>query len=215
MLVVTSPLPTTTPLRRQGAERGSVSVGVVRSARTRRPDLTATLPGAELVRWYWLKSELISFARVLGVATSGSKEELTTRIAAVLDGDTPPTGKRVAVAADSQLGGDLSDSTVIPPGQRSSQQLRAWFLGRVGPAFRFDRHMREFIKSADGTTTLGDAVEHWKVMRSRRATAIDPQFEFNRFTRTWHAANPSRTHAELLEDWRRYRSLPIDKRDRA
>jgi len=44
---------------------------------------------------------------------------------------------------------------------------------------------------------------------------IDPQFEFNRFTRAWHATNPSGTHAELLADWKLYRSLPLDARDRA
>jgi SAP domain-containing new25/Domain of unknown function (DUF6434) len=187
----------------------------VTSARKSRPELTVTLTGAELLRWYWLKSELISFARVLDVATSGSKEELTTRVAAVLDGHAPPSRKRDPGGAAGQLVGDLSASTIIPPGQRSSQELRGWFRDHVGPSFRFDRHMREFIKSADGTTTLSDAVKHWNLTRSGPAIEIDPQFEFNRFTRAWHAANPSGNRAELLEDWKHYRSLPIDERDRA
>ena len=33
----------------------------------RRPDLAIRLTGAELARWYWLKSELIGLARMLGV----------------------------------------------------------------------------------------------------------------------------------------------------
>ncbi len=66
-------------------------------ARAQRPDLVPTLTGAELLRWYWLKSELISLARRLEVASSGSKEELTTRLAAVLDGQPPPPSSRAAV----------------------------------------------------------------------------------------------------------------------
>jgi len=187
----------------------------VRNEQTQRPDLAPTLTGAEFLRWYWLKSELSSLARLLDVATSGSKEELTTRLAAVLDGHAPPPGRRSADALRGQLYGDLSASTVIPPGQRSSQELRSWFRAHVGPSFHFDRPLRDFIQSADGTTTLGDAVKHWESTRNEPVTVIDPQFEFNRFTRAWHATNPSGTRAELLADWKLYRSLPLDERDRA
>jgi hypothetical protein len=75
--------------------------------------------------------------------------------------------------------------------------------------------MRDFIQSADGTATLGDAVTHWTSTRNGPATDIDPQFELNRFTRAWHAKNPSGTRGELLADWKYYRSLPLDERGRA
>lgn len=185
------------------------------AADNQRPDLSPTMTGAELLRWYWLKSELISLARMLGLASTGSKEELTTRLAAVLDGHPPPRRQRAFHASDDQLVGNLSASTVIPPGQRSSQRLRAWFQRQVGPSFRFDRHMRDFVRAADGSTTLGDALNHWKSTRNQPATEIDAQFEFNRFTRAWHETNPSGTRAELLADWRHHRSLPLDVRDRA
>lgn len=184
-------------------------------ARVQRPDLAPTLTGAELMRWYWLKSELISLAHLLDVATGGSKEELTTRLAAVLDGHVPPRSSRAAAASGIQLAGDLSASTVIPPGQRSSQELRGWFRAHVGPSFRFDRHMREFIRFADGTTTLGDAVKHWEATRNESVSVIDRQFEFNRFTRAWYETNPSGTRAQLSAEWKHYRSLPLDARGRA
>jgi hypothetical protein len=100
-------------------------------AREQRPDLVPTLTGAELVRWYWLKSELIGLARVLEVSGSGSKEELTARLAAVLDGYPPPPRSSPAVQLGDQLSGDLSAATLIPPGQRSSQELRAWFRAHM------------------------------------------------------------------------------------
>ena len=68
-----------------------------------------------------------------------------------------------------QLGGDLTESTVIPPGQRCSQVLRAWFVDQVGQQFHFDAAMREFIGSADGTTTLGDALSALAGHPERRA----------------------------------------------
>ena len=175
------------------------------------------LTGGEFARWYWLKSELIAFARTLGVASGGSKDELTARLAAVLDGHPPPARRgRPTAKPGQQLCGDLSPDTIIPPGQRSSQELRAWFLSQVGPSFRFDRRMREFVNAADGTTTLGDAVHHWKTFtRNDAVTDIDPQFELNRFTRAWHASHPTGTRVEFLADWKRYRSLPIDERGRA
>ena len=182
----------------------------------RRPDLAIRLTGAELARWYWLKSELIGLARMLGVVSSGSKEELTARLTAVLDGHPPPVrSSRATAGPGRQLCGDLSADTVIPAGQRSSQQLRAWFLTNVGPSFRFDRRMRKFINAADGTTTLGDAARHWTSTRNETDADIDPQFELNRFTRAWHASHPTGTRVEFLADWKRYRSLPIDERGRA
>lgn len=206
----------TTQLCHRSFGRVSAYACSVSEVNAQRPDLTTGLTGAELVRWYWLKSELVGFARLLGVAGSGSKDELTARLTAALDGNPPPPGsRRSRTQRGHQLRGDLCADTLIPRGQRSSQELRAWFLTHVGPSFRFDRRMREFIDAADGTTTLGDAVRHWMSTRNEPLTRIDPQFELNRFTRAWYASNPSGTSAELLAAWKNYRSLPIDERGRA
>ncbi|WP_217629191.1 DUF6434 domain-containing protein [Sanguibacter gelidistatuariae] len=113
-----------------------------------------------------------------------------------------------------QLTGLLSEHTVIPPGQRSSQVLRAWFSDRLGPTFHFDSHMRDFIAAADGSTTLADALDLWRSTRDAAPKDIDPQFELNRFTRDWHSKNPGGTRADMLTAWTRHRSLPTDRRDR-
>ncbi len=180
-----------------------------------RPALSAALSAAEFTRWYWRKDELVGFARALGIGTGGGKELLTQRIAATLDGRefTEPVSPRRA--SGRQLGGDLTVDTVIPPGQRCSQVLRAWFVEQGGPQFHFDAAMREFIGSADGTTTLGDALDHWRATRDGGSQEIDAQFEYNRFTRDWHRTNPTGSREDLLADWHRYRSLPIDERGRA
>jgi len=148
--------------------------------RSARPGLTPGLTGAEFLRWYWVKDELVGFARDLGVRATGSKDVLTRRIAAALDGvafEEPPS-RRVSGA---QLAGELRASTVIPPGQRCSQRLRAWFEAHLGTGFSFDAPMRAFLAEADGVRTLGDALAHYRATRGERA-GIGSQFEFNRFT---------------------------------
>ncbi len=178
-----------------------------------RPALSASLTGAELTRWYWLRAELAGLARELGTSATGSKDELTARLVAVLDGVRPsPPSKRAAPAPP--LAEPLSGATLIPAGQRCTEQLRGWMIEQVGPGFRFDGAMRDFVASGAGRT-LADAVEHWHATRGRRTDEIASQFELNRFTRQWHEDHPGGTRDELLTDWRTYRSLPSDARRRA
>ncbi|GIG24937.1 DUF6434 domain-containing protein [Cellulomonas denverensis] len=180
-----------------------------------RPALTPDLSGTELRRWYWLKEELADFARLLGVRATGSKQLLTDRIAARLDGREFAEPVRAPSGAGRQLSGPLTADTVIPPGQRCSQVVRAWLAEQAGPSFHFDAEMRAFFAAADGTRTMGDALDHWHRTRDRGERSIDPQFEYNRFTRAWRREHPEGGRAELLAAWQEYRNLPVDERGRA
>ncbi len=178
--------------------------------RETRPPVAAVRTGSELRRWYWLRAELAELAGQLGVSRSGSKAELLERVAAVLDGGVPraPVPRRTG---GRQLGEPVGPGTVIPPGQRCSQVLRRFFTAQIGPHFRFDEHMREFVARGAGRT-LADAVEHWYRTRDAPSAPIGEQFEYNRFTRGWFAEQPGGTAAECREAWQRYRALPVDRR---
>lgn len=186
----------------------------VTTSDSQRPQLSPELTGGELLRWYWLKDELTGFARTLGVRATGSKELLTQRLAAALDGQpfTEPAAKRAA--GSKQLSGTLSASTVIPKGQRCSQIVRAWFIDQVVSSFGFDSQMREFFANTDGIQTLQDALNHYLDTREQGQKSIDSQFEYNRFTRDWHAEHPESSREELVEAWHDYRNRPIDERGR-
>lgn len=177
--------------------------------------MTEDLTGAELLRWYWLKDELADFARRLGVRATGGKELLTRRIAAKLDDVPFAEPQRPAQAGRNQLVGPLTASTVIPAGQRCSQLVRAWFVEQVGAPFSFNAEMRAFFARTDGTQTLQDALDHHRATRRQGAKSIDAQFEFNRFTRGWHDANPTGSREEMLRAWQSYRERPVDLRGRA
>ncbi len=85
-------------------------------------------------------------------------------------------------------------------------------MGEVGPTFHFDAAMRTFFADADGTGTLADARAHWLATRDLPAGEIGAQFEFNRFTRAWHAAHPDGTTAQCRAAWAAHRALPTDLR---
>jgi hypothetical protein len=180
-----------------------------------RPELTPALTGAELLRWCWLKRELIDLARQLGVPSSGGKGLLTQRLAAVLDGRPVGAAPSVDRSGGVQLVGALTALTVIPPGQRCSRAVRAWFTEQLGAPFHFDAEMRALFAAADGTTTLQDALDHFQATRGGGPKPVGAQFEYNRFTRTWREQHPGGSRDELLTAWREYRRRPIDERGRA
>ena len=180
-----------------------------------RPAPTADLTEEEFLRWYWLRAELAALARSLAVPTSGAKDVLAARIAARLGGRVQEEAPAVRVPV-ARLTGPLDRETVIPPGQRCSQLLRAWFVGEIGSSFRFDAAMRDFFASTDGTQTLGDALAHWASSRTDEPKAIEAQFEYNRFARAWHQSHPGAGNGARLRDaWRTYRDAPIGARARS
>ena len=180
-----------------------------------RPPLTSALSGAELLRWYWLKEELIAAARALGVSPGGGKRELTARLAAALDGVPMPAPAVGPVAGGRSgvrpLSGPLTRESVIPRGQRCTEHLRRFLVAEVGPGFRFDAAMRRFVAEGAGRT-LGEAVDHWHATRSEPRGEIAPQFELNRFIRDWHRAHPDGRRSDALAAWRAHRALPVDGR---
>jgi hypothetical protein len=176
-----------------------------------RPEPTADLTGAELRRWYWTLAELTGLARRLGVPVGGGKIVLTARLAAALDRAPPPPSPRSPGPASPQLAPPLEPGTVIPPGQRCSQVLRAYLRGEVGPAFTFDAPMRDFVATGAGRT-LADLVAHWHATRSAPPREIGPQFELNRFLRERRSRHPGEPRAAAMEAWRAHRALPAETR---
>lgn len=178
---------------------------------TDRPPLDQAMPEQEFRRWYWTMAELQPFARRLGVRASGPKADLTERIAAHLAGR--PHARRSSVtptASGPQLTGPVTMATKIPPGQRSTEELRSFFVAQIGPSFTFNGHMRAFLRAGDAT--LGDAVEHWYRTVGAPLPTQSESLEFNRFTRAWHASHPNGTAAECRQAWAAHRALPVDER---
>jgi len=85
---------------------------------------------------------------------------------------------------------------------------RPYLTERLGPRFRFDAHVREFVAAGAGRT-LDELVAHWEATRTAPPRPIASQFELNRFLRRWHLDHPGRSHAAALAAWRAYRARPL------
>jgi SAP domain-containing new25/Domain of unknown function (DUF6434) len=145
-----------------------------------RPALAPALDAREFQRWYWLKQELVDFAKQEGLSTSGDKPTLALRIVAFLDGSDRVHPAVIAKSRRStvsrRLPEPLTVDTVLGPRQAASQQLRTFFVREVSPRFSYDIHMRTFLAS-DRDKTLGEAVEHWHASRSSMKPETLPQLE--------------------------------------
>ncbi len=175
-----------------------------------RPELSVDLSEAELLRWYWTMAELQPFARSLGLPASGPKAALTARIAARLGGRPAPAPKPSARPRSAITTPTLASP--IPAGQRSTQTLRRFFEQHIGAAFKFDGHMRAFLRDPPAGATLSDAIAHWHKTRATELPAQSESLEFNRFTQAWHASHPGGTAAQARAAWERHRALPVDRR---
>ncbi len=174
-----------------------------------RPPLSDLMTEQEFHRWYWTMAELQPFARSLNVRATGAKAVLTERIAARLGGRPPPEETHLGCPTP-QLSGSFFSDTEIPEGQRSTSELRVFFEAEIGPAFRFNGHLRAFL--LEGGSTLGDAVAYWYATVGTELPPQSQSLEFNMFTKAWHRAHPRGTATDCRTAWEAYRFVPVDER---
>lgn len=170
-----------------------------------RPPLASLNSAVEFERWYWLKQELIAFCRAKGLSTAGSKQDISSRIAAAFRGQATPSAS--PARRRSPMPSDFEPATVIGHGWVCSQALRAFFVVQVGPGFRFNEPLRTFIRQCPGST-LSEAVEHHR-QSLKEPRPIAGQFEYNRHTREFFEANPGTTKDRAIAAWWAKRGRPM------
>lgn len=176
-----------------------------------RPMLTTELRAAEFTRFYWLKEELVAFCRQQHLSTGGSKQDLTQRITSHLTGEKPAIGAARRPARTAKMPETFNRSTVIGPGWRCSQELRAYFEQEIGPRFHFDAVMRELIHQGSGQT-LGEAIRAWQAAQSNpEPRIIASQFEYNQHIRDYFQAHPGASLSEAIRAWQEKRQAPQRK----
>ncbi|MGL4488835.1 MAG: DUF6434 domain-containing protein, partial [Rhizobiaceae bacterium] len=117
-----------------------------------RPPIETVKSSAELKDWYWLKTEVMNHARMLGLSTSGGKFEIIDRIADFLDGKpgSVPRPRRTGVA--SKVSGldwhsaSLSSATIITANYRNTQNVRRFFIAEIGRHFSFSIAFMAWMK---------------------------------------------------------------------
>jgi hypothetical protein len=183
--------------------------------RPKRPPIETVTTGAELRDWYWLKTEAMNHARMLGLSTTGAKFDIIDRIADHLDGKAPAkprkSGPAYKGAGFDWHGGKLARETVITPNYRSTQNVRRFFIAEIGRHFSFNIAFMAWMKANSGKT-LGDAAEEWKrvhaLVKAGHKADIPPSNQFNAYTRAFLEDNPGRSMDDVRHFWRLKRSLP-------
>ena len=178
----------------------------------RHPEVDEVVRPEDISDWYWTRQQLDAIARRLGVSRSGNKQDVTDRLLAHLRGEPtgtitssrrPASGPKLAVS-------DISPDLSIPQGQRMDAALRAWMVDQVGPTFRFDGHMRDFLRNADGAR-FADLVDHWRATRNIERPISD-QFEYNAFVRHFRETHPGASLDGVTAAWHEYVATPASRR---
>ena len=120
-----------------------------------RTELNKELDAAVFRSFYYLKQELADFCKENGLPTTGSKAELTDRIAHFLD-----TGNVLKFSAKRKTPvniGTLTEDTVIEQNIVCSEKHRAFFSEKIGKSFSFNVLFQKWLKANTGKT-YGDAI---------------------------------------------------------
>ena len=157
--------------------------------------------------YYWMKQDLIAFARQLGLPTHGYKPELSSRILAHLTSGTDfsEINKPPIKAPRDSVAPLRRDSPVI--NYKNDRKTREFFKSQIGPDFHFTYHVNQYRLANDGLT-YGDLIDEWVAERDRRENKsytpkIADHGEYNQFIRDYFAdaANQGKTMRDAASAW--------------
>lgn len=172
-----------------------------------RPELSRDISAEVFRNYYYLKEELVKFCRKYDLQTTGSKQELTDRIAYFLE-----TGKRTKTNPKPKSTvniGDITEDTLIEPNIVCSEKHRAFFKERIGKAFSFNVAFQKWLKSNAGKT-YADAIQAYYAIleeKKKSKTVIDKQFEYNTYIRDFFADNNGMSLENAIKCWKYKKSL--------
>ena len=179
---------------------------------TERPDIADCSDAASFRTWYYLKEELVAYARTKGIKTTGGKFEIADRIAYFLDHGVPPAAKkpRKITSAFDWHSAELTDATVITDSYKNTQNMRRYMQGHI-PNYKFSIPFMDWMKANSGKT-LADAVVVAKQIEADKKAGKkqpdQPHNQYNAYTRAYFAYKPNGTQKELRTLWALRREQP-------
>jgi len=166
-----------------------------------RPELNKDLDSKVFLDYYWLKDELVVFCRENGLPASGSKQEITERIAVFLD-----SGEIVRSASVQKTGkvGEITPDSIIEPDIVCSEKHRAFFRKQIGKSFSFNVAFQKWLKTNAGKTYKDAINAYHEIIESKKKTKtkIDSQFEYNTYIRDFFADNKGHTLEDAIKCWK-------------
>ena len=148
-----------------------------------RPILDEKLNAKTFREYYYLKEELANFCREYHLQATGSKAELTDRIASFLE-----TGKKTYqthVGKKSQTIKALTLDSFIEGNFVCSERHRAFYKTQIGNNFSFNVTFQKWLKSNTGKTYRDSIAAYYQILedKKRNKIPIGKQFEYNTYIR--------------------------------
>ncbi|MGL4697514.1 DUF6434 domain-containing protein [Enterococcus larvae] len=171
-----------------------------------RPELNKTLDADTFRSFYYLKEELISFCKQEGIQRTGSKSDLTERIAHYLTTGQKLTKKYTSRKNTIEL---LTPETKIEENLVCSERHRSFFKEQIGSSFSFNVHFQNWLKQNSGKT-YQDAIQayiHILEEKKKTPTKIDRQFEYNTYIRDFFEQNNDKSLKDAITCWKYKKSL--------
>lgn len=182
----------------------------------KRPDLIDIQTAEELRQWYWLKQELVDFCKHIKVSYSGSKAEITNRLAQYLEigiiEKEPSKRKAKSTSKFNWAKEILTLDTVITDSYTNGLNTRRFFQEQIGTNFKFNIDFMAWMKANCGKT-LQDAVTQWQLLENRKKdknfkSNIPSSNQYNQYMRDFFSDNPDKTIKDARKYWLLKRSLP-------
>lgn len=169
-----------------------------------RPDLDLRLSAEIFRQYYYLKEELVDFCRKNNLQATGSKSELSERIAVFLE-----SGKRTRAerkTRKTQSAGEIKPNNIIEENFVCSEKHRAFFKEQVGKSFSFNVAFQKWLKSNAGKTYADAITAYHQILQEKKSAKgkgeIERQFEYNTYIRDFFAANKDKRLEQAIKCWK-------------
>ena len=179
-----------------------------------RPILNKNISIKDFQDYYWLKEELIEFCCEIGINQTGGKIEISNRISHLLKtGEiiTKSNNKKKRKTSNFDWNKEvLSTETLITDNYKNTENVRVFFICKIGKQFKFNVEFMNWMKINIGKT-LADAIIEWQrivIMKKdgNYKTSIAPQFEYNKYMRDSLFDNPELSSKDAMRSWKMKRS---------
>lgn len=172
-----------------------------------RPNLDAKLNKKTLQEYYYLKEELIDFCRKNDLQTTGSKLELTDRIANFLE-----TGEKTHqnhTHKKAKVINEITLDTIIEENFVCSEKHRAFYQEQIGKSFSFNVAFQKWLKTNAGKTYQDSIHAYYQIKEEKKKnkTTIDRQFEYNTYIRDFFSENKDKNLEQAIKCWKYKKSL--------
>jgi hypothetical protein len=181
-----------------------------------RPNFEDIKTGAALKKWYWLKEELVEFAKAIHISYSGSKFKILERLANAIDGKKISKSKKIKPSSTfNWANATLTPKTIITDSYTNGPNTRKFFIAHCGKKFSFNIAFMAWMKSNRGKT-LAHAVVEWKRIEKLKSYKDFKSFipagnQYNKYLRDFFADNPTLKIEQARHCWKLKRSLPLGK----